>query len=73
MGSAATLETVYEEVKTIRRMLEEMAEASLRNVLPEIELAPKVKRESEQVRAEMERGEYVTLKEVKRRILGLKT
>lgn len=56
--SKITLEMVYEEIKTIRRLLEELVEHSLENILPTEEIS------EEEIK---EKGEYVPLSEVKKK------
>lgn len=62
-----TLDTLYEEIKSIRMLLEEIMERGLTNVLPEEELKEKEWQEVAEIEAEVEKGEYVTLEDAFRR------
>ena len=59
-----TLETIYREIMNIRGMLEEFMERTLINVLPEEEIDEK---EWEELREIKEEGEYISLREVRRK------
>ena len=63
--SKITLEMVYEEIKTIRRLLEELVEYSLENILPTEEISEEEMKELEEIK---EKGEYVPLSEVKKKL-----
>jgi len=63
--SKITLEMVYEEIKTIRRLLEELVERSLENILPTEEISEEEMKELEEIK---EKGEYVPLSEVKKNL-----
>lgn len=66
MSGSVTLEMVYREVRNIREVLEELAEKSVINVLPEEEVSEQEKRELEQAEEEIRKGEYVELEEAER-------
>ena len=63
--SKITLEMVYEEIKTIRRLLEELVERSLENILPTEKIFEEEMKELEEIK---EKREYVPLSEVKKNL-----
>lgn len=69
-SGAVTLEMIYEEVRSVRRMLEDLVEKAVVNVLPEEEVGDEEWEEIREVESEMERGEYVELEELKRRYMA---
>lgn len=69
MGSPATLDMIYEEVRKVNERLtiiEEVIEAVLIKGLPEVELSEEEVREIEASIKEMRAGGYVTLEALKR-------
>jgi len=62
-----TLEILYDEVRSIKKMLEELVERAVVNVLPEEEVSDEEWKEIMEIDAEIETGEYVTLEEAERR------
>jgi hypothetical protein len=68
MNESVTLEMVYREVRSVRALLEELAEKSLVNVLPEEEVSQKEWRELEEAEKEIGKGEYVTLEEAEKKL-----
>ena len=71
VGETITLEMVYREVKTIRQLLEELAEKALINVLPEEEISREELKELKEAEEEIKRGEYVTLEEAERKLKNI--
>ncbi|NWG09612.1 MAG: hypothetical protein HXX80_04815 [Nitrososphaerales archaeon] len=59
---------VYKEVKNIREMLEELAEKTVINILPEEEIGEEEWRELGEAEEEIRKGEYVTLEEAKKKL-----
>ena len=68
MSESVTLEMVYREVRNIRKMLEELAEKSIVNVLPEEEVSEEEWRELGEAEEEIKKGEYVTLEEAEKKL-----
>jgi hypothetical protein len=68
MSESVTLEMVYREVRNIREMLEELAEKSITNVLPEEEVSEQEWKELAEAEEEIRKGEYVTLEEAKKKL-----
>ena len=68
MSESVTLEMVYKEVKNIRQMLEELAERTVVNVLPDEEISEEEWRELREAEEEIRKGEYVTLKEAEKKL-----
>ena len=55
---------IYEEVKVVRRILEDVSERIILASLPEVELTEEERRELEEARKEAGRGELVPLSEL---------
>jgi len=68
MSESVTLEMVYREVRNVRELLEELAEKSLVNLLPEEEVSQGEWRELEEAEGEIRKGEYVTLEEAEKKL-----
>jgi len=68
MSKSVTLEMVYREVKNIKEILEELAEKSLVNVLPEEEVSEQEWKELAEAEEEIRKGEYVTLEEAEKKL-----
>ncbi|MFQ6053968.1 MAG: hypothetical protein ACE5OO_07070 [Candidatus Bathyarchaeia archaeon] len=69
MGSQATLDMIYEEVRKVNErliLIEEVIEEVLIKGFPEVELSEEEIREIEASIKEMREGEYVTLEALKR-------
>ena len=69
VGSQATLDMIYEEVRKVNErltMIEEVIEEVLIKELPEVELSEEEIREIEASIKEMREGEHVTLEALKR-------
>ncbi|GIU72394.1 MAG: hypothetical protein KatS3mg003_1873 [Candidatus Nitrosocaldaceae archaeon] len=58
--SNITLEMIYEEIKSIKQLLEELAEKSIINIMPEESID---ENELEEIEAIEKEGEYITLDE----------
>jgi hypothetical protein len=64
------LDKVYEEVKRMRlelRSIEKSLDSLVESLIPEEKISPEEEKELREIEAEMERGECVTLEEVKRK------
>ena len=68
MSESVTLEMVYREVRNIRKMLEELAEKAIINVLPEEEIGEEEWRELREAEEEIRKGDYVKLEEAKKKL-----
>lgn len=68
MSESVTLEMVYKEVRNIRKMLEELAEKAVINVLPEEEIGEEEWRELKEAEEEIRKGDYVKLEEAKKKL-----
>jgi len=66
----ANLDKVYDEVKRMRlelKSIEKSLESLVESLIPEEEVSPEEVKELREIEAEMNRGESVTLEEVKRK------
>jgi hypothetical protein len=64
------LDKVYEEVKRMRlelKSIEKSLDSLVESLIPEEEVSPEEVKELREIEAEMNRGECVTLEEVKRK------
>lgn len=70
MTTEANLDKVYDEVKRMRlelKSIEKSLESLVESLIPEEEVSPEEVKELREIEAEMNRGESVTLEEVKRK------
>ena len=63
-GRGVTLEKVYEEVKAVRKILEDVSERIILTSLPEEKLRREERAEVEEAMKEAERGELIPLNEL---------
>jgi len=68
MSRPVTLKMVYREVKIIKQILEELAERSLVNVIPEEEISREEWRELQATEVELKKGEYIPLEEAEKKL-----
>ena len=69
MHAPVTLELIYDEVRKMNEklsLIEDVIEEVLTKGLPEVELSKEEAKEIQSTIKEMEKGEYVTLEELKR-------
>ena len=70
MTTEVSLDKVYEELKRMRlelRSIEKSLDSLVESLIPEEKISPEEEKELREIEAEMERGECVTLEEVKRK------
>lgn len=70
MTTEVSLDQVYAEVKRMRlelKSIEKSLDTLVESLIPEEEISPEEKKELHEIEAEMDRGECVTLEEVKRK------
>ncbi len=70
MTTEVSLDKVYEEMKRIRqelKLIEKSLDSLVASLIPEEEVSPEEIKELREIEAEMNRGECVTLEEVKQK------
>jgi len=70
MTTEVSLGKVYAEMKRVRlelQLIEKSLDNLVESLIPEEEISPEEAKELRETEAEMDRGEYVTLEEVKRK------
>ena len=70
MTTEVNLDKVYDEVKRMRlelKSIEKSLESLVESLIPEEEVSPEEVKELREIEAEMNRGECVSLEEVKRK------